>query len=307
MAYNQPNNFWNFARAFDGNVNGEGVDRPAQTYGEWPFGGSAPENAHAPPPHGPHDGRHRGPHHEPHRGPGSHGPPPHHGSGHHAPPPPPFGGFPFGGHGGFFGPHPHHRGGRRGHCGRRGERHGERGSEDEEYPRGTGEAFDLNSLFASLATHPLAQQYRQFFEQATGQYQHSGETTREAEAENAENSFTPPVDVFTTESHFVLHVALPGAKKEDVGINWDAEKGVLNLAGVIYRPGDEEFLKGLTQSERKVGVFERAVKLPPAGGSEEKDEVDGDGITAKLEDGVLVVRVPKLEKEWTDVKKVDIE
>jgi HSP20 family protein len=103
----------------------------------------------------------------------------------------------------------------------------------------------------------------------------------------------------------VLHVALPGAKKEDVGVNFDSDKGELNVAGVVYRHGDEEFLKTLSQSERKVGVFERTVKLPPVG--EEKEEVDGDAITAKMEDGVLIVTVPKVEKEWTEVKKVDIE
>lgn len=120
-----------------------------------------------------------------------------------------------------------------------------------------------------------------------------------------ENTFTPPIDVFSTSTAYVLHVALPGAKKEDVGVNWDAEKNELNVAGVVYRQGDEEFLKTLNKKERKVGVFERNVKLPP--GEEEKEEVDGDNITAKLEDGVLIVTVPKVEKEWTEVKKVDIE
>lgn len=126
---------------------------------------------------------------------------------------------------------------------------------------------------------------------------------------DADSTFTPPIDVFSTETAFILHVSLPGAKKEDVGVNWDAEKGVLNLAGVVYRQGDEAFLKSLSQSERKVGVFERTVKLPPGTGSaeKEKEEVDGDGITAKLEDGVLVVTVPKVEKEWTEVKRVDIQ
>lgn len=123
--------------------------------------------------------------------------------------------------------------------------------------------------------------------------------------ENDDASFTPPVDVFSTPAAYILHVALPGAKKEDVGVNWDAEKSVLNIAGVVYRPGDEEFLKSLSQSERKVGVFERAITLPPAG-SGEKEEVDGDAITAKLEDGVLIVTVAKVEKEWTEVKRVDI-
>lgn len=126
------------------------------------------------------------------------------------------------------------------------------------------------------------------------------------EDRNAENIFVPPIDVFSTEDAYILHIALPGAKKEDVGVNWDADKGVLNVAGIVYRKGDEEFLKTLSQSERKVGIFEREVRLPP--GNEEKEEVDGDAITAKLEDGVLVVTVPKVEKEehWTEVKRIDV-
>ena len=123
----------------------------------------------------------------------------------------------------------------------------------------------------SLASHPLAQALRTYAEQA-GAGARSDETLVPDETED-ENSFTPPVDVFSTEKEYVLHVALPGAKKEDVGVNWDVEKGVLNLAGVVYRQGDEEFLKSLTKSERKVGVFERTVKLPPQ--NEDKEEIDG--------------------------------
>lgn len=168
-------------------------------------------------------------------------------------------------------------------------------------------AFDLRPIFDALASHPIGQQpwaqaLRGWAEQAGlgGDAQQSGETLVPED-----DTFIPPVDIFSTQSSYILHIALPGAKKEDVGVNWDAEKGVLNLAGVIYRKGDEEFLKTLTKSERKVGVFERSIKLPP--GEEEKEEVDGDAITAKLEDGVLLVTVPKVEKEWTDVKRVDIE
>ena len=125
------------------------------------------------------------------------------------------------------------------------------------------------------------------------------------EVEEMEDTFAPPIDVFNTETAYVLHVAIPGAKKEDVGVNWDSEKSVLNIAGVVYRQGDEEFLKTLSSSERKVGMFERSIKLPP--GEEEKEEVNSDAITAKLENGVLMVTVPKVEKEWTEVKRVDIE
>ncbi len=115
--------------------------------------------------------------------------------------------------------------------------------------------------------------------------------------------FTPPADIFDTPDAYVVHISLPGAKKEDVGVNWDADKSELNVAGVIYRPGDEEFLKTLALDERKVGVFDRKVKL---GSKANPANVDSDGISAKMEDGVLLVTIPKTE-EFVDVKKVDIE
>lgn len=116
--------------------------------------------------------------------------------------------------------------------------------------------------------------------------------------------FQPPVDVFSTPSAYHIHVSLPGAKKEDVGLNYDADKSELSIAGVIYRPGDEEFLKTLSMSERKVGVFDRKVRL---GNERHPAEVDVDGITAKLEDGILRIELPRIEKEYVNVKKVDIE
>jgi HSP20 family protein len=97
---------------------------------------------------------------------------------------------------------------------------------------------------------------------------------------------------------------LPGAKKEDVGVNWDAEKSELSVAGVIYRPGDEELLKTLAMDERKVGPFERKIRL---GTRANPAHVDADGITAKLEDGVLRVEVRKEDEGFVEIKKVDIE
>lgn len=127
-----------------------------------------------------------------------------------------------------------------------------------------------------------------------------------AAEEQADDTFTPPVDIFNTEKAFVLHVALPGANKEDVGVNWDPDRSLLNVAGVVHRPGNEEFLQCLSSSERKVGMFERSIKLPPPE-SDDKEEVDAFGITAKMENGILIVIVPKSEKEWTEIHKIDIE
>ena len=127
-------------------------------------------------------------------------------------------------------------------------------------------------------------------------------TSKDAASANSKD-FTPPADIFDTPDAYVVHISLPGAKKEDVGVNWDADKSELNVAGVIYRPGDEEFLKTLALDERKVGVFDRKVKL---GSKANPANVDSDGISAKMEDGVLLVTIPKTE-EFVDVKKVDIE
>ncbi len=116
--------------------------------------------------------------------------------------------------------------------------------------------------------------------------------------------FQPPADIFDTESAFIVHISLPGAKKEDVGVNWDADKFELSVAGVIYRPGDEETLKTLALDERDVGAFERKVVL---GNKSNPAQIDAEGISAKMEDGVLIVNIPKLEQDFVEVKKVEVE
>ena len=143
--------------------------------------------------------------------------------------------------------------------------------------------------------HPFAQHpFAQFL---SSQFNPDGE---DVDAKD----YQPPVDVFSTTSSYHVHVSLPGVKKEDVGLNYNSDKSELSIAGVIYRPGDEDFLKTLSMGERKVGAFERKVKL---GNERHPAEVDADGITAKLEDGVLRVEIPKTEKEYVEIKKVDIE
>lgn len=119
-----------------------------------------------------------------------------------------------------------------------------------------------------------------------------------------DKDWSPEADVFDTESAFVVHVSLPGAFKEDVGVSWDQEKSELAVAGVLHRPGGEAFLKTLALDERKTGAFERKIRL---GTRAVPAHVDVEGITAKLENGILLVDVPKLNGEFVEVKKVDIE
>jgi HSP20 family protein len=186
----------------------------------------------------------------------------------------------------------------RGHCHRGpGGPHGPHRSPGGHNQRGGWGPWGRSGLFdnagfdpANLATH--------FWNQFTDTNNSTGAATKENE------DLTPDADVFDTESAYVVHISLPGAKKEDVGVNWDAEKSELSVAGVIYRPGDEEFLKTLAMNERKVGPFERKLRL---GTRASPAHIDADGITARLEDGILRVEVPKLDSGYVEIRKVDIE
>lgn len=134
--------------------------------------------------------------------------------------------------------------------------------------------------------------------------QHPSNNRNAPNTDRDTQDFTPEADIFDTPTSYIIHVSLPGAKKEDVGVNWDAEKSELSIAGVIYRPGDEEMLKTLAMDERKVGPFERKIRL---GSRANPAHVDTEGITAKLEDGVLRVVVGKEEEGFVEVRKVDVE
>lgn len=126
------------------------------------------------------------------------------------------------------------------------------------------------------------------------------------DAAASSEDFRPDVDVFDTAEAFVVHVSLAGAKKEDVGVSWNAEKSELVITGVVHRagPSEEEFVKTIAIDERKVGPFERKVRL---GSRANPAQVDVDGIAARMEDGVLTVDVPKLDAGYVEIKKVDIE
>ncbi|KAJ5791887.1 uncharacterized protein N7518_008898 [Penicillium psychrosexuale] len=121
----------------------------------------------------------------------------------------------------------------------------------------------------------------------------------------ASDKYKPEVDVFDTPEAFVIHVALPGTKREDVEVNWDPKTVEVSISGVINRPGPEDLVKTIALDERKVGAFERKVRL---GSRANPPKVDGDAISAKLEDGVLVIEVPKTEPDDdAEVKRVEVE
>jgi HSP20 family protein len=87
---------------------------------------------------------------------------------------------------------------------------------------------------------------------------------------------TPRVDIIEAPESFVIEAELPGVTEETLEI--DVERGVLSLRSRLPREGDRA-------TERP--DYARSFRLG--------EDVDPDGITAKLNDGLLQVTLPKSE------------
>jgi HSP20 family protein len=95
--------------------------------------------------------------------------------------------------------------------------------------------------------------------------------------------WSPLVDIEEQEDAYVLEAELPGVKRQDVNIELVGNE--LTINGEIK----ERERKGpLRRRERRMGRFEYRVRLP--------DQVDAEKIDAKLDNGVLMVKVPKSER-----------
>ena len=96
--------------------------------------------------------------------------------------------------------------------------------------------------------------------------------------------FTPAVDIFETEKEITLLADLPGVKTEHLTI--DLSDDVLTLTGEVKPfegPDEEDIL-----IEYEVGNYYRQFTLP--------ELIDQNKIDARLNDGVLRLTLPKVEK-----------
>jgi len=96
--------------------------------------------------------------------------------------------------------------------------------------------------------------------------------------------FSPDVDIFENEKEIVLLADMPGVKADDLNI--DLRDDTLTLIGEV--PGDaDEDEEGIV-TEYQTGRYVRQFSL--------SEVVDQEKIDAKLEDGVLRLTLPKVEK-----------
>jgi HSP20 family protein len=98
-----------------------------------------------------------------------------------------------------------------------------------------------------------------------------------------EGVFVPLVDIEETDDAWILEAEVPGVNRKDVNV--DVRDSEVFISGEIKEKERKGILRRRT---RPVGRFEFRVMLP--------GDVDAEGIDAKLDDGVLNVRIPKAEK-----------
>ncbi len=95
--------------------------------------------------------------------------------------------------------------------------------------------------------------------------------------------FTPPVDIFETESELLLYADLPGVNPKEIDLRY--EKGELTLTARAPR---RERTGQLVLGEFEQGDFFRVFRV--------NETIDASRIEAEYKQGVLVVHLPKQEQ-----------
>jgi HSP20 family protein len=101
----------------------------------------------------------------------------------------------------------------------------------------------------------------------------------------------PRFDIEETEDEWIVETELPGVKRADIDV--EVHDGELLVSGEIK---ERERVGVLRHRTRHVGKFEVRVALP--------GDVDPQRVDANLDDGILVVHIPKPER--TKARKVEV-
>jgi len=102
------------------------------------------------------------------------------------------------------------------------------------------------------------------------------------------------IDIVEKENEYLVEAELPGVKKEEIDLSIDGETLCVsvNHAEEVSKDG-----KNYIHRERRAASMERRIRLAGA---------ELDAIAAKLENGILVVTIPK-DTKANSSRKIDIE
>ncbi len=101
--------------------------------------------------------------------------------------------------------------------------------------------------------------------------------------------WSPPTDVYETETHYVVRVELAGIRETDLEITF--ENGILVITGVR---SDVPERRAYHQMEIHFGKFSTAIGVP--------GPIDLDKSVAEYTDGFLMVRMPKIKATEVEIE-----
>lgn len=108
------------------------------------------------------------------------------------------------------------------------------------------------------------------------------------------SDWQPKVDVVEEAKQFEVKIDIPGVDPKDIDIHFD--RNTLTIKGEKEAEHKEK-KDNFVRYERSKGSFYRRILLP--------DVADGDRITAKSKNGVLIITIPKSDKGVT--RKIEIQ
>lgn len=107
-------------------------------------------------------------------------------------------------------------------------------------------------------------------------------------------NWAPVVDIYETENEVVLKAELPGMEKKDIHL--EVRDHTLTLSGE-RKHEKEEKEENFHRVERSYGKFYRSFSLPST--------VDTEKVKANMKEGVLEIKLPKVEE--AKPKAIEIE
>ena len=111
---------------------------------------------------------------------------------------------------------------------------------------------------------------------------------------NIEKNFKkwPAVNILENENEFIINMAAPGLTKEDFKI--ELNEDILTISTDISKEEKESSIK-FTIQEFSYNKFSRSFNIP--------EDLDVDNISAKYENGLLNIFIPKMEIVEEDKKR----
>ena len=112
---------------------------------------------------------------------------------------------------------------------------------------------------------------------------------------NSANTTAPSVNVKETANAYIVELAAPGVKKEYCRVNIDDDHNLCVSIENKYEHKEEDKHAHYLRREFSYTNYEQAYTLP--------DDVEKDKISAKVENGILTVVMPKAVKEEKKISK----